>query len=187
VRTRRFVLLDRDGTLVVEKNYLSRAEDLELLPGALRALRLLHHLGLGLAVVTNQSGLRRGYFDQAALDGIHARLRRLLAEGGVHLTRILVCPHGPEDRCRCRKPEPGLVLDAAAELGFDPAASFVIGDKPCDVELGRRLGATTFLVRTGHGARFEREGTVGADHVVDDVLAAAQVIAARMRNETISR
>jgi D-glycero-D-manno-heptose 1,7-bisphosphate phosphatase len=172
---RRFVLLDRDGTLITERNYLSRAEDVELLPATARGLRLLNHLGLGLAVLTNQSGLSRGYFDGAALNAIHTRLIRLLAAEGVPLAGIYVCPHAPEDDCDCRKPRLGLANRAAAELKFDPGASFVIGDKACDIELGRRLGATTFLVRTGYGALQERDG-LRADHVVDDVLAAAHVI-----------
>jgi D-glycero-D-manno-heptose 1,7-bisphosphate phosphatase len=183
MKARRFVFLDRDGTLIVEKDYLARVEDLELLPGTLRGLRLLHNLGLGLVVVSNQSGLGRGYFDSAALEKIHARLTGLLAEGGVSLAGIYVCPHIPEDACECRKPAPGLVHRAAAELNIDPAHSFVIGDKPCDIDLGRRIGATTFLVRTGYGARYELQGDVRADHVVDDVLAAAHVIGRLVRNE----
>jgi D-glycero-D-manno-heptose 1,7-bisphosphate phosphatase len=181
MRTRRFVLLDRDGTLIVERHYLARAEDVELLPGTLPGLRQMNDLGLGLALVTNQSGLKRGYFDQSALDAVHARLTRLLADGGVSLAGIYVCPHIPEDGCDCRKPEVGLVRRAAEELSFDPAASFVVGDKPCDIELGRRVGATTFLVRTGYGARYEKEG-LRADHVVEDIAEAARVIASLVRD-----
>lgn len=172
---RRFVLLDRDGTLIAERNYLARVEDVELLPGAAQGLRLLHQAGLGLAVLTNQSGLGRGYFDWPALNAVHAHLTQLLADEGVSLDGIYVCPHTPDDDCDCRKPQLGLVQHAAAELHFDPAASFVIGDKPCDIELGRRIGAVTFLVRTGYGALWEREG-LPADYIVDDALAAAQII-----------
>jgi D-glycero-D-manno-heptose 1,7-bisphosphate phosphatase len=182
MKTRRFVLLDRDGTLIAERHYLARVEDVELLPATLRGLRLLNNLGLGLAVLTNQSGLKRGYFARAALDAIHAHLTQRLADGGVSLAGIYVCPHGPEDGCACRKPETGLALRAAAELNFDPASSFVLGDKPCDIELGRRLGAVTFLVRTGYGAHYEREGEQ-ADYIVEDVLGAAHVIGALVRNE----
>lgn len=179
---RRFVLLDRDGTLIAERHYLARVEDVELLPPAAQGLRLLGQAGLGLAVLTNQSGLSRGYFDQAALDAIHVHLRQLLARQGVSLDGIFVCPHAPGDGCDCRKPEPGLALRAAAELHFDCAASFLIGDKACDIELGRRLGATTFLVRTGYGAQYEREG-LHADYIVDDVLAAAPIILAQINAE----
>ena len=182
MRMRRFVLLDRDGTLIAERNYLTRVEEVELLPATARGLRLLNHLGLGLAVLTNQSGLGRGYFDGAALDAIHTRLSRLLADEGISLAGIYVCPHVPEDDCDCRKPRPGLARRAAAELNFDPAASFVIGDKACDIELGRCLGATTFLVRTGYGTVQEQNG-VRADYVVDDMLAAAHIIRALVSRE----
>jgi D-glycero-D-manno-heptose 1,7-bisphosphate phosphatase len=175
VSKRRFVLLDRDGTLIVERNYLARIEDVELLPAAAQGLRLLNQLGLGLAVLTNQSGIGRGYFDRATVDAIHSRLTAMLAHEGVALAGIYVCPHTPDDGCACRKPQRGLAQRAEAELHFDPSASFVLGDKACDIELGRRLGATTFLVRTGYGALAEREG-LQADYVVDDVLAAAHVI-----------
>lgn len=182
---RRFVLLDRDGTLIAERNYLTRPEKVELLPATGRGLRLLNHLGLGLAVLTNQSGLGRGYFDRPALDAIHARLTRLLAAEGVSLAGIYFCPHVPEDDCDCRKPRVGLAQRAAVELNFDLASSFVIGDQACDIELGRRLGATTFLVRTGYGTLHERDD-VRADYIVDDVLAAAHVIRALTINEAIS-
>lgn len=177
---RRFVLLDRDGTLIAERNYLARVEDVELLPGTAQGLRLLHQASLGLAVLTNQSGLGRGYFDWAALNAVHAHLTQLLASEGVTLDGIYICPHTPDDDCDCRKPQPGLALHAAAELHFDPAASIVIGDKPCDIELGRRLGAVTFLVRTGYGAIWEREG-LQADHIVDDMLAAAHIILEKVK------
>lgn len=172
---RRYVLLDRDGTLIVERNYLSRVEEVELLPASAQGLRSMNDAGLGLAVLTNQSGLARGYFDWDALNAIHARMAQFLANEGVSLSGIFVCPHAPGDGCDCRKPLPGLARRAAAELHFDPADSFVIGDKPCDIELGRCLGATTFLVRTGYGASWEREG-LRANYVVDDLLAAAHII-----------
>ncbi|MGH7174516.1 MAG: D-glycero-alpha-D-manno-heptose-1,7-bisphosphate 7-phosphatase [Gemmataceae bacterium] len=176
------MLLDRDGTLIDERHYLARVEDVALLPAAARGLRLLSHVGLGLAVLTNQSGLSRGYFDQTTLNTIHAHLTRLLANEGVSLAGIYVCPHVPGDGCDCRKPQPGLAHRAAAELKFDPATSFVIGDKPCDIELGRRLGATTFLVRTGYGAHSEQEG-LRADYIVDDLLAAAHIILEEISGE----
>jgi D-glycero-D-manno-heptose 1,7-bisphosphate phosphatase len=175
VTARRFVLLDRDGTLITERNYLCRVADVELLSGAAQGLRLLQHAGLGLVVLTNQSGLGRGYFDWDTLNAVHAHLTELLVNEGVSLDGIYVCPHTPEDNCDCRKPLPGLAERAAAELQFNLADSFVIGDKPCDIELGRRIGAVTFLVRTGYGALWERE-SLEANYIVDDVLAAAHII-----------
>jgi D-glycero-D-manno-heptose 1,7-bisphosphate phosphatase len=167
---RRFVLIDRDGTLNVEKHYLSDPDQLELYPGAGAAIRRLNDAGFGVAIVTNQSGIARGYFDMARLDAIHARLHELLAAEGARVDGIYLCPHGPEDDCACRKPLPGMVEQAVAEHGFDPARAVMIGDKEVDVELGLAVGAETFLVRTGHGRKFI-EGTK-AHHVVDDLAAA---------------
>jgi D-glycero-D-manno-heptose 1,7-bisphosphate phosphatase len=168
---RRFALLDRDGTIIHERHYLADPADVELLPGAARGLRELHRLGFGLVVVTNQSGLARGYFDQTQLERIHARLRHLLSAEGVTLDGIYVCPHLPEAYCICRKPRPGLAQQAVAEHGFDVAEAIVVGDKSCDVDLGRAVGAMSFLVRTGYGLEFESSS--GADLVVDDLPAVA--------------
>jgi D-glycero-D-manno-heptose 1,7-bisphosphate phosphatase len=175
---RRFVLLDRDGTVIVEKHYLSDPDQLELVPGAAAGLRRLAAAGAGLVLVTNQSGIGRGYFDEARLAQIHARLVDALRAEAVALDGIYVCPHHPDDGCACRKPRTGLVLRAAAELGFDPARAFVVGDMASDVALGRALGATTLLVRTGHGQATLARGEARPDHVVDDLGAAARHIEA---------
>jgi D-glycero-D-manno-heptose 1,7-bisphosphate phosphatase len=177
MKQRRFVILDRDGTIIVERHYLSDPQGVELMPGVTSGLQQLGNLGLGLVLVTNQSGVGRGLFDVARLNLIHARLCDLLRTEGVHLGGIYYCPHTPEDHCDCRKPRTGLVERAALELDFDPHAAFVVGDKPCDIELGRRLGATTFLVRTGYGSEVERATLAIPDYVVDGVWEAAQVIA----------
>jgi D-glycero-D-manno-heptose 1,7-bisphosphate phosphatase len=175
MKPRRYVLLDRDGTLIAERNYLSRVEDIELLPNTLAGLRRLAALNLGIVVVTNQSGIARGYFTWPEVTAIHEHLTRLFADNGVSLAGFYVCPHGPDEGCLCRKPEPGLALTAAHELDFDPKTVFMIGDKPCDIDLGKRLGATTFLVRTGYGEQYA--ASAGADYVVADLLAAAEAIA----------
>lgn len=171
---KRFVLIDRDGTINVEKHYLSDPDQLELYPGVAKAIRRLNQLGLGVAVVTNQSGIARGYFDLARLEQIHDRLYTLLGEECAVVDGLYICPHGPDDDCDCRKPLPGMVNQAVAEHGFDPAQSFMIGDKEVDVELGHAVGAKSFLVRTGHGPKFV-EGTK-ADYVVDDLPKAVEVI-----------
>lgn len=176
MQRRRFVVLDRDGTIIVERHYLSDPTQVELIPGAVAGLRQLNEMGLGLIVITNQSGVSRGFFDQACLDLIHQRLHELLEEERIHLDKVYFCPHRPEDHCLCRKPEIGLLKLAAQELGFNPRASFVIGDKACDIGLGQRVGATTFLVRTGYGAQVASETMVTPDYVVNDVGDAAHVI-----------
>ena len=127
------------------------------------------------AIITNKSGVARGYFDLERLEQVHARLRELLAAEGATVDGIYICPHGPDDECACRKPLPGMIDQAAADHGFDPACAFVIGDKAVDIGLGQAVGATTFLVRTGYGRDYEAKGTA-ASHVVDDLRAAAAII-----------
>ena len=171
-----FVALDRDGTIIVERGYLSAPQEVELLPGAARGLRAMRALGWGLVIVTNQSAVGRGLIDSSRLEEIHARLRQLLAAEGVTIDGIYVCPHTPQDGCRCRKPLPALLEQAARDLGLDARHAFVIGDKPCDMEMGRAAGATTLLVRTGYGAEHEAAGTVSADYVVNDLVEAAVIL-----------
>lgn len=178
---RRFVLLDRDGTIIVEKHYLADPAGVELIEGAAAGLRRLRELGLGLAVVTNQSAIGRGYVDHEGLARIHQRLEGELALEGVHLDGIFYCPHHPDEGCACRKPRTGLVERAARVLDFEPSECFVVGDLPSDVALGRALGGTTLLVRTGHGTRTEAGGETQADHVVDDLRAAAARIEQLLR------
>ncbi|HEY1232923.1 MAG TPA: HAD-IIIA family hydrolase [Candidatus Binatia bacterium] len=171
----KFVILDRDGTLIEERSYLSDPAQVALIPGAAAALHKLRQSGYGLVVITNQSGVGRGFFDERRLEEIHRRMQELLAAEGVALDGIYVCPHTPDDGCDCRKPATGLVDRAGCELGFDPHATIVIGDKASDIEMGRLLGAPTFLVRTGYGSEVEADGSA-ADYVVDDLLAAARTI-----------
>jgi histidinol-phosphate phosphatase family protein len=176
------VLLDRDGTIIVERHYLSDPAGVELLPGAVAGLRRMREMGFGLAVITNQSGIGRGYFTQNTLDAVHARMMDLLGRHSVYLDGIYCCPHTPADACACRKPLPGLVHRAAADLGFHPSEAVMIGDKPCDIAVGRAVGAATFLVRTGYGAEVARQpitqaGAVRPDYIVDDLDQAAKVIA----------
>lgn len=147
-----------------------------MLPGAAAGLRGLMGMGYRLLVVTNQSGIARGYFDEARLEQIHQKLIRLLRAESVDIGGIYFCPHLPEHACPCRKPAPGLVRRAATEHGFDPASSIVIGDNVCDIELGRAVGAGTILVRTGYGREVERCGAARPDFVADDLAAAAEYV-----------
>jgi D-glycero-D-manno-heptose 1,7-bisphosphate phosphatase len=176
IRRRRYVILDRDGTINVERHYLADPALVELLPGTIQGLRCMRTLGLGLIVVTNQSGIGRWLFNWPCLDSVHQRLCELLSAAEVSLDGIYVCPHRPESQCDCRKPKIGLVERAAREIGFDLADCFVIGDKASDIELGQRVGATTILVQTGYGAQEVSHLPVPPDYVVENLWDAAQVI-----------
>lgn len=173
---RPFVALDRDGTLVVERHYLSRAADVELVAGAGAALSALAAGGFGLVVVTNQSGVGRGYFGLEALEEVNGRMVELLARDGAKLDGVYVCPHAPDDGCGCRKPRGGLLRKAGHELGFDPGKAIVVGDNEGDMGLGRAVGATTILVRTGYGAGVESSGRARPDQTVADLPAAAALV-----------
>jgi D-glycero-D-manno-heptose 1,7-bisphosphate phosphatase len=133
-------------------------------------------MGLGLIVVTNQSGIGRGFFDTKRLELIHERLSQLLEEEGVRLDGIYFCPHVPEDDCECRKPKTGMLESAGKELNFDPRTCFVVGDKASDIGLGKNAGATTLLVRTGYGAQVDGDGQADPDCAVSSLLEATQVI-----------
>lgn len=141
-----FLALDRDGTIVVDKDYLDDPGKLEFLPGAAEALAKLEQRKMRVVVVTNQSGVGRGRFSLQRLDEIHARLIEMVATAGGRIERIYACTHTPLDVCRCRKPEPELLLRAASDLGCRVTSAIVVGDKTSDVELGRRVGARTVLI-----------------------------------------
>jgi len=172
----RYILLDRDGTIIVDRHYLSDPDGVELLPNAAAGLRRLAALGFRFVVVTNQSGIGRGYFGEGALTAMHARLAELLAAQEVTLAGVYHCPHTDQAGCDCRKPNAGMAKRAAAELKFDLGTAIVIGDKCADIGLGRAIGATTILVRTGHGRATEQAAECVADYTADDLLDAAQWI-----------
>jgi histidinol-phosphate phosphatase family protein len=142
------VFLDRDGTIIVDRHYLGDAEGVELLPGAGQAIRDLNRAGLPVILVTNQSGIGRGFFSSADFEAVQRRLVDLLNSHGAHLDAVYHCPHAPDHQppCSCRKPEPGLFLRAAREHGIDLKASFFVGDRPRDVEAAGRFGARAYLV-----------------------------------------
>ncbi|MCK6499851.1 MAG: lipopolysaccharide heptosyltransferase II [Nitrospira sp.] len=143
------VFLDRDGTLNVDSGYVKSVNELQILPGVGAALARLQRAGARLVVVTNQSGVARGYFGFKQLEAIHAALRLRLAVDGVTLEGLYVCPHHPDDRCGCRKPARGMVDRAAAELQIDLSHAYVVGDSARDIELAKQVGACGLLVMTG--------------------------------------
>jgi D-glycero-D-manno-heptose 1,7-bisphosphate phosphatase len=150
---KRAVFLDRDGTLVVEKNYLSRPEDVVLFPGAGAALRRLADAGFLLVIVTNQSGIGRGYYTLDDMHRVNARVVAEFARDGVRFEKIYFAPEHPDHPSRGRKPSPQFLFDARDELGVDLAQSYMVGDKLLDLECGWNAGVkSSFLVRTGYGA-----------------------------------
>jgi D-glycero-D-manno-heptose 1,7-bisphosphate phosphatase len=181
IQNKPYVVLDRDGTLIVDEPYLGDPDRVKLLPGVGEGLRLMQGLGLGLVIVTNQSGVGRGLIPEPTLQRIHQRLLGLMEEEGVEACPIYYCPHLPSDSCPCRKPEPGLLYRASMDLQFDPRDSFVIGDKATDIELGRRVGAVTFLVSATERVPTAQQDETPADYVVNGVWDAAKVIARLVR------
>ena len=189
------VFLDRDGTLIEERNYLDRVEAIAPFPDVASALARLARAGFALVLVTNQAGVARGYFDEDFVRRAHEHLAALLARDGIVLDGYYYCPHHPEGTletyrrvCRCRKPGPGMVEDAARDLHLDVARSFVIGDKWIDVELAQNAGARGILVRTGYGAAIEAEPPHGLQPfaIVDTLADAAQVILATLRETRVA-
>lgn len=176
---RRAVFLDRDGTIIREKDYLHRVEEVEFIPGAVAALRRLQEAGFLLFVVTNQSGVGRGYFSLADVERVHDHLARELAKNRVRLQKIYVAPEAPDQPSRGRKPSPQFLFDARDQFGVELAESYVIGDKLIDLQCGWNAGVKqAILVRTGYGAETERQlaDQPGRAVVVDDLPAAAEWI-----------
>jgi D-glycero-D-manno-heptose 1,7-bisphosphate phosphatase len=181
----RAVFLDRDGTINEEVNYLSKPEDFRLLPGAALAIRLLKAQVWLVIVISNQSGVARGYYTEGDVAAIHERLRADLAQAGTGVDAIYYCPHHPDDACACRKPGTLLFEQAARDFDLDLAASYVVGDKQSDLLPGKLLGCGTILVLTGYGRReLAMAGRQGCqpDYIADDLYQAAKWILSGSRN-----
>ena len=169
------VFLDRDGTINFDPGYLSSPADLKIFPAAIRGLKLLSEQGFPLFIVTNQSGLARGYFSENDLQDIHNRLLGELSRAGVKIEEIAVCPHHPDAGCDCRKPSPLLVRRLAARYELDLSRSFFVGDKMADVLTGINAGCRTVLIASPDHRR-EAEGEDKPDYVAEDLEDAARWI-----------
>jgi D-glycero-D-manno-heptose 1,7-bisphosphate phosphatase len=152
---RRFVFLDRDGTLVRDPGYLHRIGDYALLPGVIEGLKRLQEAGFGLAIVTNQSGIGRGIFSESTFLAFQEHLLGDLARAGIRIESTYFCPHLPEQGCACRKPSPGMLERAARELDASLPQSWVIGDSERDGELAARAGCRAVLLTREAAARSE--------------------------------
>ena len=152
------VFLDRDGTLIEDQDYLHKPEEVVIFPGAIDALKQLQDGGFNLVMVTNQSGVGRGYFTMTDVEKVHEHIRGLLAQSGVRFDRIFIAPEAPDQPSHGRKPSPQFLFDARDELRLDLSASYMIGDKLIDLECGWNAGVKkSILVRTGYGAGVERK------------------------------
>ena len=181
------VFLDRDGTLNEEVGYVNHVERFYLLPRVGQAIRLLNQHEWKAVVITNQSGVARGYFPEFLVHQVHRKMKELLKKEGAHLDGIYYCPHHPDigsppyrQKCQCRKPATGLIEEAVRELDLDPSRSYVVGDRGADIEFARRAGAKAILVLTGYG-RGEWEYSsaqwkVKPDYVAQDLLEAVEWI-----------
>jgi D-glycero-D-manno-heptose 1,7-bisphosphate phosphatase len=177
---KRGVMLDRDGTLIEEVGYLDRLDRIRLFSYSVDAVRLLNRAGYAVVVVTNQAGVARGYFDEPFVEETHRAIAGMLSEAGAMIDAFYYCPHLADAdvdayrvRCDCRKPQPGMIRKAAADLDLDLSRSFIVGDRIQDLEAGRAVGSRGILVRTGYGYRHEtaarERGGFVADHLMQAV------------------
>ena len=150
--------LDRDGVLIEEKNYLSSPADVTIFPETIQALRILRKNDFKIIVITNQGGVAKGYYKEESILDVHKEIDRQLAKVKLKIDKYYYCPHHPEGTvkrysiaCKCRKPSPGLILDAVKEFGIELNKSFLIGDKVSDIEAAQNAGCLAILVKTGHG------------------------------------
>lgn len=182
----RGVFLDRDGTINEEVEYLNDVDQLKLIDGTIEAIRLLNDADYKVVVITNQSGIAKGYLTEAQLQIIHTELKKMLQKENVYIDAIYYCPHHPDAEvdayrvdCQCRKPKPGMLKQAAKDLDIDLKNSFVIGDKISDLSAGDVTGCRKILVRTGYGKEMEkdlRNVSFQTNHIANDVLAAVKWI-----------
>jgi len=184
------VFLDRDGTVIVDAHFLDDPDRIELLPGAAEGIRLLNEAGLPVVIVTNQSGVARGYFGTDTVEAVNGKLVDILAERGAKIDGIYYCPHHPEGEvpefsinCRCRKPAPGLAETAAEDFNLDLKKCFVIGDKASDMKMAQHIGSTAILVRTGKGRETEAGLELGDVEAVFDCLTGAAEYVVNQRNK----
>jgi D-glycero-D-manno-heptose 1,7-bisphosphate phosphatase len=174
------VFLDRDGTIAEEVGYLNHISRFRMFPFAAQAIMQLNRAGFPVIVITNQSGVARGYFPESLITAVHDLMTTQLAKQGAHVDALYYCPHRGDDACACRKPRPGLLEQAARDHGLDLRRSFVVGDRHGDVELAHGVGARAILVRTGYGAGelqwHSTKWPAPPDFIATDLSAAAEWI-----------
>ena len=177
----RAVFLDRDGTINEEVDHIEpdqfaprHPEEFKLIYGVGKAIKLLNEAGLKVVVVTNQAGVARGYFTKEMLKKLHQKMKRDLSKAGAFLDAIYYCPHHPDVGCYCRKPNPGMLEQAAHDLDIDLKKSYILGDKMTDLMPGTKMGCKTILVLTGRGKSVKINRNI--DYIASDLYAAAKWI-----------
>jgi D-glycero-D-manno-heptose 1,7-bisphosphate phosphatase len=168
------IFLDRDGVIIEEKHFLIDASQIEFVPGAIDALKSLD--GYLKIVISNQSGVARGFFTGDDVKKFQSILAAILTENGIQIDSWRFCPHGPDDNCQCRKPKPGMILDEAQKFSVDLSKSWMIGDKRSDIAAGKTAGVKTILVKTGYGGSEPDSEQVEPDFKVDDLKKAVEII-----------
>ncbi|HJX70044.1 MAG TPA: D-glycero-beta-D-manno-heptose 1,7-bisphosphate 7-phosphatase [Dehalococcoidia bacterium] len=169
------VFLDRDGTIARDVNYCRRVEDFEILPTVPQGIRLLNEHGFKVIVITNQSGIARGYFTEETLSLIHQKMENELSQHSARIDAIYVCPHHPDERCECRKPKPTLLLQAASEIGIALKLSYMVGNDGKDIEAGSAAGCKTILVTIGPNQGNDK-GQSKPNHIASNLYEAVEWI-----------
>ncbi len=182
------VFLDRDGTINKEVGYLDSLEQLRIFPAAFDAVRMINEAGMKVVVVTNQSGIARGFFDEDFVNTVHAKINEIFRERGAFIDRFYYCPHHRTEgigkyriSCNCRKPAPGMLIKASEELDIDLPGSYVVGDMAKDIELANNVRAKGILVRTGYG-KSVKTSDIKTVYIARDILDAAEWIMKDRKN-----
>jgi len=187
IMANRAVFLDRDGTINEEVGYVNHVGRFWLLPRVGEAIRLLNQHEFKTVVITNQSGAARGYFVESLIHEVHQKMRTLLSKEGAHLDGIFYCPHHPDQKCHCRKPETGLIEEAAKELDIDCSHSYMVGDRRGDIEFANKIGAKGILVLTGYGRgeweNFRGDWNTKPSYVAEDLYEAVRWILSQESNK----
>ena len=181
--------LDRDGVLIEERNYISSPSEAEIFPETIQALKILRKNGFKIIVITNQGGVAKGYYKEESIFDVHKEIDRQLAKAKLKIDKYYYCPHHPEGMvkkysvaCRCRKPAPGLILDAVKDFNIDLSKSFLIGDKVSDIEAAQNAGCSAILVETGHGQEHVSNARIKNIIVTKNILEAVKLFTGSNQN-----
>jgi len=174
--------LDRDGVLIEEENYLSSPSDVTIFPKTIQALKILRKNGFKIIVITNQGGVAKGYYKEESILDVHKEIDRQLAKSKLKIDKYYYCPHHPEGTvkkysitCKCRKPSPGLILDAVKDFDINLSKSFLIGDKISDIEAAHNAGCSAILVETGHGQEHVSKARTKNIAITENILEAVKL------------